>query len=182
MLGDRKMQLSNFPYFSQLDNAQNPSGSCNVTAIAMCLSYLGIRPYDRDQQLEDELYEKCTNNGWSRHDPLGLKRVAESYNGIKDSFTATGTLDNIRRALEAGMPCVIHGYFTRIGHIITVVGFDENGLIVNDPYGEWFESGYNTQVSGESLHYSYSMISRLCSPESVDSPRHIWLHRLSYQR
>lgn len=173
------MQLSNFPYFFQLDNAQNPSGSCNVTAIAMCLHYLGIRSKDSGQQLEDELYVKCVNNGWSRHDPLGLKRVAESYRGIKDNFTTAGTFDAIRDTLTAGEPCVIHGYFTRSGHIIVVKGFDESGLLVNDPYGEWFESGYDTDASGDSLHYSYSMISRLCSPESVDNPRDIWLHRLS---
>ena len=173
------MQLKNFPYFTQLDNAQNPSGSCNVTAIAMCLDYLGIRPEDSRQQLEDELYAKCDRNGWSRHDPLGLKRVAESYKGIKDDFTTTGTFDTIKRALIAGKPCVIHGYFTRSGHVIAVYGSTENGLIVNDPYGEWFESGYKTDNWGEGLHYSYEMIARLCSPESVDSPRDIWLHRLS---
>ena len=173
------MQLKNFPYFSQLDNVQNPSGSCNVTAIAMCLHYLGIRPKDSRQQLEDELYVKCDRSGWSRHDPLGLKRVAESYEGIKDDFTTAGTLDAIKGALIAGKPCVIHGYFTRSGHIIAIKGFTETGLIVNDPYGEWFESGYDTDVSGNGLYYSYEMIARLCSPESAALPRDIWLHCLS---
>jgi hypothetical protein len=171
------MQLKNFPYFSQLDNLNNPSGSCNVTAIAMCLHYLGIKP-PRSGQLEDEMYEKMIAMGLNRHDPLHLKRLAESYPGIKDEFTNTGTLEDIRHALDEGKPCVIHGYFTSFGHIVVVVGYHDTGLIVHDPYGEWFESGYDTATSGEGLHYSYGMISRLCSPESVQSPRDIWLHRI----
>lgn len=169
--------LKNFPYFSQRDNEFNPSGACNVTSIAMCLHYLGVRGDATYPQLEDQVYQRCLDNNWSRHDPLGLKMVAESYLGIKDDFTPAGSLTDIKQSITSGNPCVLHGYFTKFGHIIVAHGFDEKGVIVNDPWGEWFEWGYQDS-SGENLHYSWGLISRLCSPESIANPNHIWLHRI----
>lgn len=169
--------LKNFPYLSQRDNEFNPSGACNVTSVAMCLKYFGIKGDDSYPQLEDQAYQKCLDNNWSRHDPLGLKALIESYPGMKDDFTSSGTLEDIKQAISAGIPCILHGYFTRSGHIIVAYGFDDQGLIVNDPWGEWFESGYEDS-SGENLHYSWGMISRLCSPESTTEPKDIWLHRV----
>jgi uncharacterized protein YvpB len=174
-----KILIHNFPFFGQLDNEFNPTGACNVTSVAMCLHHLGIRGDASYPQLEDQMYQRCIDRGWSRHDPHGLKLLAESYPNIKDDFTDRATLKDIKEALTSNKPCVIHGYFTRFGHIIVAKGFTNRHLIVNDPYGEWFDWGYDTSVSGEELPYSWGMISRLCSPESVASPKHIWLHRFS---
>lgn len=172
--------LPNFPYKSQRDNRHNPSGSCNVTSIAMCLWFLGIRG-DGSQggQLEDQMYVRCLERDWSRHTPEGLKAVAESYGGgIFDKFTEFGTLDMIRASIDAGIPCVVHGYFTHYGHILTIKGHTPRGFIVNDPWGEYWPGGYDTSVSGENLHYSTGMIARLCSPESIGNPSNIFLHRI----
>jgi uncharacterized protein YvpB len=171
--------IPNFPYRSQTDNYYNPEGSCNVTSIAMCLLHHGIRGSGQYLQLEDECYARCLNRGWSRHEANGLVRLAESYPGIKDDFIPNAGFDDIRRAIDSGIPCVIHGYFTRFGHIIVVKGYDNHGLIVNDPWGEWYSSGYDTSVSGEGLHYSNGLIARVCSPESERNPRDIWLHKIS---
>lgn len=170
--------LSKFPYFSQLDNARNPYGSCNVTSISMCLSYLGIVG-NGNGQLEDQMYDRCAAKSWSRHDPFALKKLAESYPGVKDELTTRGKVSDIIGAIDKGKPCVLHGYFTKFGHIIVVKGYDSKGLIVNDPYGEWMASGYDTQKTGEGLNYSYKMIARVCSPESVGEPHDIWFHALS---
>lgn len=170
--------LSDFPYFTQLDNEHNPSGSCNVTSIAMCIWYLGIRGDGSYPQLEDQLYQRCINNEWSRHSPDDLKKLAESYPNIKDDLTKSGTLTDIRDAIDQGIPCVIHGYFSRSGHIIVVKGYDDQGFIVNDPYGTYYKEGYNTSESGEGVHYSNELIARVCSPESEDNPQDIWLHRI----
>lgn len=174
-------ELLNFPYRSQRDNYYNPSGSCNVTSVAMCLFWLGIRGNGEYVQLEDECYARCLDRGWSRHEAVGLQNLAESYPGIKDDFISNGTLDDIRSAIDAGIPCVLHGYFTRFGHIIVAKGYDEDGLLVNDPWGEWHRSGYDTSVSGEGLHYSNHLIASKCSPESEQNPRDIWLHRIYKQ-
>lgn len=171
--------IDNFPYRSQRDNERNPGGSCNVTSIAMCLLYWGIVGDGSYRQLEDQCYARCLDRGWSRHSPLGLKSLAESYPGIKNDFTDSGSLQDIRDAIDKGIPCVIHGWFTAFGHIIAVKGYDDSGLIVNDPWGEWFPRGYDIDARGEGLHYSYNLILRTCSEDVGNpDPSDMWVHRI----
>jgi len=54
------------------------------------------------------------------------------------------------------------------------VGYDEYGFIVHDPYGEWFSSGYRTDLSGSYLNYSYLLIRRVCIPDGS-----FWVHFIS---
>ena len=77
-----------------------------------------------------------------------------------------------------GRPVIIHGYFTASGHIIVIRGYDASGFIVNDPYGEFFQSGYDNRRSGAGLHYSYGLIARTCYPESQQDPQNLWIHSL----
>ena len=162
----------NVPFKSQLDNRLNPTGTCNVTSIAMCLAYFGVQPQGAEQ-LEDELFQYMGRKGLNRHSPEDLARVVRDY-GKKDDFTVWGTFERCRDHLAAGNPCVIHGYFTSFGHIIVLVGYDDKGFIVHDPYGEWFSSGYRTDLSGEFLHYSYGLIQRTCIPDGQ-----FWVHYIS---
>ena len=154
----------------------NPTGSCNVTCVAMCLHHLGMDPHPGGERLEDVLYRRLEAEGRSRHNPYDLKALIDSHPGFKDIFRENGDLAGIRSSIDAGNPVIVHGYFTSFGHIIVIRGYDERGFIVNDPYGEWFSSGYDNARSGEALHYSYGLIARTCSPESVADPRHIWYH------
>jgi len=170
--GERDLAV---PYLSQLDNSYNPYGSCNVTCVAMCLYYLGM-PRREGTQLEDELYVKLESLGRSRHNPYDLKYLIETYPGYKDVFRENGSFADIRSAIDAGHPTIVHGYFTSFGHIIVIRGYDDTGFLVNDPYGEWFSTGYDNSRSGERLHYSHDLIARTCSPESRSNPAHIWLH------
>jgi uncharacterized protein YvpB len=160
-------------YRSQLDNEENPTGSCNVTSIAMALDFLGISRKTISGQFEDELYRYTLDNGLSRHDPNDLVRVVEAYGG-HDNFRQDASIEDVKAWLAAGKPIVIHGYFTSFGHIIVARGYDQNGFIVNDPYGEWTPSGYRTDLSGDGINYSYSMIKRLCIPDG-----HFWVHFIS---
>lgn len=168
-------KVLNVPYKSQLDNALNPTGACNVTCFAMVMAYLQIRGRTTVGQLEDELYRYMETHGLSRWEPDDLARMATAY-GLQDEFTMRGTLADLRKAISLGYPCIIHGYFTSFGHIIVVRGYDQTGFFVNDPYGEWTSSGYRNDWSGENLHYSNGLIQRVCSPEGED---YIWIHRLS---
>jgi GH24 family phage-related lysozyme (muramidase) len=171
-VGERDLKV---PYLSQLNNRENPYGSCNVTCVAMCLKYLGMKDPE-GMQLEDYLYRKMLDLGKSRHDPYHLKYLIETFPGYKDIFRENGSFADIKSSIDAGNPVIIHGYFTKFGHIIVVRGYDDKGFLVNDPYGEWFSSGYDNSRSGERLHYSYNLIARTCSPESAANPRHIWYH------
>lgn len=165
------------PYKSQLDNADNPTGSCNVTSIAMCLEFLGAarKPAYAKQfaQFEDELYNYALDQGLSRHDPNDLAKIVRDY-GCNDRFTVNAELDEVKDWLAAGKPIVTHGYFTSFGHIVVIAGYDETGFIVHDPYGEWTSSGYRTDLSGKYLHYSYGMIARTCMADGD-----FWVHFIS---
>lgn len=163
------------PYLSQLDNRLNPYGSCNVTCVAMCLYYLGY-PRPEGVQLEDQLYQKLEDLGKSRHDPYDLQFLIGTHPGFKDIFRVDGGFRDIQTSIDAGNPVIVHGYFTKSGHIIVIRGYDDKGFLVNDPYGEWFSSGYDNSRSGERLHYSYNLIARTCSPESQSNPGNIWYH------
>jgi hypothetical protein len=64
--------------------------------------------------------------------------------------------------------------FTRSGHIVVARGYDFRGLIVNDPHGEYFRSGYDTSVSGAALRYSYGLIQETCAYDDQ-----FWVHFVS---
>jgi uncharacterized protein YvpB len=170
------------PYKMQLDNKFEPLSTCNVTSLAMCLEYYGIGfvstfsgmvKENKNIQLEDRLYQHMSNKGLNKYYPDHLAQVARDY-GIKDNFTVHGTFDRCKKYLSEGNPCIIHGYFTQPGHIIVLVGYDPDGFIVHDPYGEWFPTGYRTDLSGEYLHYSYNLIKKTCAYDEE-----FWVHYLS---
>jgi uncharacterized protein YvpB len=96
--------------------------------------------------------------------------------GLDVDLTLRGSLVDIRRSIAQGRPCIVHGYFTDFGHIIVVRGYDERGFYVNDPFGEWFDSGYRNDLPGGNLHYSNRLIQSKCSPEGSN---YVWLHRIA---
>ena len=161
------------PYRSQLDNRNNPHGSDNVTAITMALLYLGKTGKRLGNYFEDELYEYMEDNHLDRRAPEDLAKVVHDW-GCRDDFTFQGSIDMARAALAMGNPCVIHGYFTRYGHIVTLVGYNPNGFIVHDSNGEYFIGGYDTRANGAFLHYSYKLIRKVAMPDNQ-----LWLHRIS---
>lgn len=161
------------PYKSQLDNYYNPTGSCNVTCLAMCMEYVGIPRRDNIGQYEDELYEYALNNGLSRHDPDDLAEIVRAYGG-KDNFKPNATIEEVQDWLARGNPAVTHGYFTSFGHIVALVGYTPFGFYVHDPYGEWFPSGYRTDLPGADLQYSYNLIRDVCIPDGS-----FWVHFIS---
>ena len=165
----------NVPYHSQLNNADNPRGACNVTCFAMVMNYFKIPRKTNAVQFEDELYRYMENKGLSRHEPQTLSKMAEAY-GLRNELTLRGSATDIRRAIAEGKPCIIHGYFTSFGHIVTIIGYDKSGFIVNDPFGEWTADGYIEGPYGGGLHYSNNLIQGTCSPEGPD---YMWIHRLS---
>jgi uncharacterized protein YvpB len=168
-------KILNIPYKSQLDNAFNPTGSCNVTSFAMVMNYFQVERQWNTGRLADELYNYMSQQGLSRHEPEDLVRMARDY-GVNSNFTARGSLADIRKSLAEGKPCILHGYFTSFGHILVVRGYDDKGFYVNDPYGEWTEYGYRVGANGANLYYSNALIQSKCSPEGRD---YLWLHRLT---
>lgn len=167
------------PYKSQRDNSNNPDGACNVTSIAMCLEFLGIPRRRSSGQFEDELYGYALGRGLSRHNPNDLATIVRDY-GARDAFDSHATVSAVKDWLASGNPAVTHGYFTKSGHIVVLVGYDDAGFIVHDPYGEWFASGYdrNDPVGkndkGKFRHYSYDLIHQTCAYDGE-----FWVHFIS---
>ncbi|WP_425218186.1 C39 family peptidase [Tumidithrix helvetica] len=151
----------------------NPFGSCNVTSTAMCLAYFGLRAKDPDVQLEDELYNYCDTHSLDRHNPADLATLIADY-GYKDKFKLEAKWSEAKAWLNQGNPLIVHGYFTRSGHIIAIVGYNEVGWVVNDPYGEWSADGYDTNASGGGLTYSYEAMERVCGADGD-----LWIHFVS---
>ncbi|MBW4680212.1 MAG: C39 family peptidase [Microcoleus vaginatus WJT46-NPBG5] len=161
------------PYLSQNDNTLDPQSSCNVTSVAMVLQYLGARrreEYSKFKQFEDELHRCCADRGWNRRDPNHLSHLIRLYK-CRDNFTTQCTPEVLRDWLDMGLPAITHGWFTGSGHIIVIVGYDDKGFYVHDPYGEWFKTGYRTDLTGKCLHYSESLIARTCYPDGE-----FWVH------
>ncbi len=179
VLKDGKSALSvklNVPWFGQLDNELHPHGSCNVTSAAMCLTYLGLRPQS-GQQMEDEFYHYCDEHGLDRHVPADIAKLIAAH-GYKDNFQSRTKWDAVKQWLNDGNPAIVHGWFTEEGHIMPIIGYNDNGWIVNDPNGKWLEvkGEYDTNVSGAGRTYSYAAMTTACGP---DAGGELWIHFVS---
>lgn len=174
-----QVKLSSVPYKSQRDNNLNPDGACNVTSIAMCLEYCQVARRKSSGQFEDELYQYALDQGLSRHSPQDLAQIVQDY-GAKDALAIHATFDEVKAWLAAGNSAVTHGYFTDFGHIVVLVGYDDTGFIVHDPYGEWFADGYDrndpngNNEKGKFQHYSYKLIHNTCAYDGE-----FWVHFIS---
>lgn len=162
------------PYLSQLDNLYNPYGSCNTTSVATCFAYFGQPKISKDGvQLEDELTDYCYANHLDPQSPFGLQELIKKH-GYADDFQLDAKWADVKSWLNGGNPCIVHGYFTKSGHIVTIIGYNDRGFIVHDPYGEWWQSGYDTKVSGAGLLYSYAMMREVCGGDGD-----LWIHYVS---
>ena len=165
-----KRKVLGVPYFSQLDNPRDPFVTCNVTSIAMVLAFHGRRSRNPRQQLEDELYQWIIDRygRQARTDNSVMQKLYQAY-GFGGGFSTSRTWSQIKQELIENRPVVIGGYFTHGGHIICIIGFDEFGYIVHDPYGNAL-TGYR-QTEGKSLRYPYVYMRDMCG---VDGD--VWAH------
>ena len=176
--------------YSQLDNVRIPHSSCSYTSMAMCASYFGVEAEGGWDQLEDEMSEFAElRKGLTRGDPYAMDyliddpfgpHAAKTPHGIRNDFHVHGSIDLIKASILKGSPCIIHGYFTRAGHVIVVIGYDDDAyggrgaLIVLDPYGECdlASQSYEGMPTSVGPHeYSYAGIKRLCVIDGT-----FWVH------
>jgi uncharacterized protein YvpB len=162
-----------YKYRTQRDNKHEPYATCNVTALAMGLSCLGI------EVDEDKLYEKANSSDikawafknigswtadYARANHLNqvwavLEKLADDAIGnpagatFKDNWL---TIVQLVEHLDAGHPVLVGGLFTHGGHIICLVGYNSLGFICADPWGDWSE-GYQNK-NGENVLYFYDRI------------------------
>ena len=171
--------VPNVPYFYQFANSYSPGSTCANTSIAMLLAYYGW------SGAPDELTSYYGVS--TAQSPSGLASVFNqdaAYFGLSERLlpTTSGTLTELRTELDAGRPVIVHGYFTAAGHVLVVLGYDQNGYWVNDPAGTWnqyFQGGYPygwEPTAGKSIYYGKTAFELAITSTNGYNYEPIWMH------
>jgi len=153
----------NVPYYSQRDNVtqgnDNWTRTCFSSSCAMLAKFLKPNSITGD----DDYIAKRRKFGDST-DPNAQVACLRSL-GIKARYVQNLNNKDLIKQIDRGVPVPVgilhHGPAsapTGGGHWIIVIGYDDTGLIVNDPWGEIDNaSGKYISTNGKSLHYSYKL-------------------------
>ncbi len=169
----------NVPYFRQIDNDTDLFGpgwrQCNTTSNAMLADFL----------LKGELTRKAREQG--DREPEGyydnfVAKYGDTTNndaqtkGLRDLGIESEwviwklTQDDIRRSLSKDIPMVIGVEYKSSGHIVIVVGEDEErgGFLIHDPYGIRHGSSYQYSIGADGSFdlYSYGTLKRIFNPDN----------------
>ena len=151
------------PYFSQRDNYRDASRTCFSSSCAMLVETLkpGTLPGVKgdDKYVERVFYYGDTTDAYTQ-----LKALI-SFD-IDARFVQNANLQVVKDQIDKGVPVPIgilhHGPASAPsggGHWCCVIGYDNKGFIVHDPWGELdHASGTYISTDGSSLHYSYNII------------------------
>lgn len=184
-----KNNSENRPYYTQRNNKYKPGETCNVTSMVSALSAAG---YPVEQMLpdgiqpEDSLYrfimtDNACANMWRRLDPKGNIPPNEWHDvlaygtsrwliahGIKCAsihFVKARESD-IRALIDKGGAAVVSGVFEtqngKINHIVSIVGYNSEGFIIDDPWGD-FRDKYDTQ-NGNDIPLTSSQFIEMIKP------------------
>jgi hypothetical protein len=165
--GSRSGAALPVPYLNQYEDATiNPGGSCGNTSAAMVLAYYGGRKGPDGVRGAYAGGGQCGGaEAWQC--PEGLGSILRTE-GLFAKTSRTASRTTVKRQIDAGRPVIVHGYFTSVGHIMVVVGYDDEKRewIVNDPAGRWcggvgggYASCGGDYDSGKSRRYTYGALS-----------------------
>ena len=169
------------PYFYQYDNYYSPHASCQNTSIAMVLKHLGVNI------VPDDITARYGKD--YAQSPAGLADVFNTYAerarlSKRIHPTTSGTLHGLRTELDRGVPVIVHGYFTRSGHVLVVTGYDQNGYYVNDPAGRWSQTfkgnygGAHNAQAGRNIYYSKQAFEAAIATSNGYNSLPLWYHTL----
>jgi len=157
--GPSKPKLSNpltVPYFSQRDNTSGTGyRECFSSSCAMVAAYYGKVKGDDEYNKLRARYGDTTN-------PNAQIETLRAL-GLKARFTTIMTEQMLRDEIKAGrpVPCGWLHYGSSAspsggGHWSVVIGYNDNGYIFNDPYGEAdvANGGYIGASGGNGIIYS----------------------------
>ena len=175
--------IDGIEYNSQRDNKLNPLIACNVTSTQMFMQNLFSKnncPSDDDLMLycnSDEMVEWAKKHIGSWTLQYSNKRklnqvhavLAKAVNDFAKAeicFATNGiTIEKIKNEIKEGNPVVLGGSFTKGGHMVCCVGYNQNGLIIHDPYGDW-NTNYKNH-NGEYVLYKFSDMELVLSGNGI---------------
>jgi len=147
----------NVEYMSQRDNYRDATRTCFSSSCAMMLKYL--KP---DSIVSDDDYiRKVFYNGDSTESTAQIKALF-NY-GLQARFFNRANVNTIKTQIDNNKPVPV-GFLHKGtvqspsggGHWACVIGYDDDGFIVHDPWGELdLITGEYINTTGINLHYSY---------------------------
>lgn len=168
--------IPELPYYNQYYNEKFGWATCQNTSVAMVLSHF-----------ENTIHPDSIYKEWGKdfaQSPSGLNAVYNSYASKSNIATYTNASpEELKSALKSGYIAIVHGYFTSVGHVIVVRGYQNGFYYVNDPAGNWdecFKCGYNRRndLDGVTL-YSESAFEAAVFTSDGFSYLPGWIHLIS---
>jgi hypothetical protein len=148
----------NVPWFDQLamDDGQGWR-DCFSASSAMLAAFWGKEPNEDDYNALRQSYGDSTS--------AEAQLAALRHLGLQAEFCTDGSLQTLKTEIDAGRPVAVgwlhHGTPSAPsggGHWTVVIGYDDSGVIMNDPYGscDLVNGGYPQNHNGARQHYSYA--------------------------
>lgn len=167
------MAKLNTPYYSQRDNYRDASRTCFSSSVAMALKTVSPDSIEGDDDYIETVFSiGDTVNAWVHQDALKVY-------GVESTFVQRGRVEDIKAKIDAGIPVpcgILHKGLPSNpvggGHWVCVIGYDNTGFVVHDPWGELdHNSGVYTSYNGAARLYSYEMFA---SRWTVEGPGSGW--------
>ena len=145
------------PYCDQLLMADGQGWrECFSASSAMLAMYWGKEP---NENVYDQLRARYGDSTSSDAQLAALRAL-----GLIANFQTDGTPELLKQQIDAGRPVAV-GWLcdgpasspTGGGHWSVIIGYDDTGFFINDPYGncDLINGGYLSHHDGAGLHYSY---------------------------
>ncbi|MEB3317364.1 MAG: C39 family peptidase [Cyanobacteriota bacterium] len=156
--GVRSNNPLNVPWFDQLAmNDGQGWRDCFSASSAMLAAYWGKEANEDDYNALRGSYGDSTS--------AEAQLAALRHLGLQAEFRTDGTLQTLKNEIDLGRPVAVgwlhHGPPSAPsggGHWTVVIGYDDSGVIMNDPYGscDLVNGGYPANHNGAHQHYSYA--------------------------
>lgn len=179
------LRKDDVPSYSQRNNKINPFGTCATTAMCQALAILGYTfppgPYEQEEDnltdfiLNDKdckLLQKSLDPNYeympySVHHILCYgtdKWLGKYICADKEIVSVTQIIENIKK----GNCVLLSGRFptykgTSIDHIICCHGFNDDGLIISDSYGN-YQNLYSDKISGKNIVMPWKDVTEYIKP------------------
>lgn len=172
-------KILNVPFYAQNDNepwfdGAHGSVQCELTSTAMLLAYLkpGVVDLSRKNgfvEVESYLKSKYRKYTQSRGNHDATTQCLKNEFGVDSVWRYDLSTKDLVAQIDKGLPVTIGVEYKTAGHIIIVIGYDNKGFFVHDPYGSrnGAQDSYLVDPGhldyGKEDHYSFSLIRKIWS-------------------